>query len=60
MIERGFIDMDDPAQSVWLLKPLDESLGGIEHGGATKFHSTEEDAYRLMLYFSVRYAQCQK
>jgi hypothetical protein len=60
VIDAGYINVDDPVNSLWLLKPLDEALGGIEHGGDAKFHDTAEDAYRLMLYFSIRYAQCQK
>ncbi len=59
VIERGFINLQQPSQSKWLLKPLDEELGGIEHGGGTKFHSTTESAYLSMLAFSERYAACK-
>ncbi len=55
----GYIDVDAPEKSPWLLKPLDEEIGGLEHGGGTKFHSTDEEAFRLMSYFATRYAQCQ-
>lgn len=60
VIERGFIDVDEPSKSRWLLKPLDEALGGIQHGGGVKFHSLDEPAYVSMLAFSERYAACAK
>jgi len=58
--ERGYIDLDDPSQSLWILKPLSEDLGGMEHGGGEKFHDLDEDAAKLILYFSERYAACMK
>ena len=58
VVERGFIDVKEPENSKWLKKPLDPTLGGVEHGGGPKFHSLEEPAYVAMLAFSKRYAAC--
>ncbi len=57
VMKRGFINVNDPDKSIWLLKPLDESLGGIEHGGGPKFHTLDEEAYVRMKYFAERYAE---
>jgi hypothetical protein len=52
---RAHVDRDDPAQSLLLLKPLDESAGGYFHGGATEFGqgdvylSTDEPDYQTLL-----------
>jgi hypothetical protein len=54
----GYIDTEEPAKSLWLLKPLDEELGGVEHGGDSKIHSTDEEAYVQMLRFATRWAGC--
>lgn len=55
---RGYIDVDEPTESLLLLKPLDEELGGIEHGGGTKFHDDEEESYLAFVHFLERYAAC--
>ena len=34
---RVLIDQDNPRQSIFLLKPLQQSAGGYYHGGETKF-----------------------
>jgi hypothetical protein len=54
----GYIDIDNPSQSLWIVKPLDEALGGVPHGGDDKIHSLEDDLYRQMVYFATRYAEC--
>ncbi|MCA9617693.1 MAG: hypothetical protein KC731_01650 [Myxococcales bacterium] len=57
---QDWIDYQDPAKSLWILKPLDESLGGVEHGGGPKFHDYDEVGVPQMTYFSERYAACKK
>ena len=55
----GYLDPNDPMQSLLLLKPLDEDLGGIEHGGNPKIHTTHEGAYIDFVGFLERYAGCR-
>jgi hypothetical protein len=57
--ESGYIDLDDPSKSLWILKPLEVELGGVEHEGGPKFHDMEEPGVPDMLYFSERYAACR-
>ena len=59
LLALNVIDIDNPSQSNWILKPLDEDLGGIEHGGGSKFHDGDEEALVAMLYWVNRYAECQ-
>jgi hypothetical protein len=56
--QRGYIDITAPEQSLWLLKPLDAAIGGVEHGGGPKIHSKEEEMYVQMLRFATRWAGC--
>lgn len=58
VLERGFVDLEDPHQSRMLLKPLAEDEGGIMHGGASKFVDTMDPAYLSFLYWIERYAAC--
>lgn len=58
VLERGFVDLEDPTQSRMLLKPLAEDEGGIMHGGATKFADKMDPAYQSFLYWIERYATC--
>lgn len=55
---RGYIDLDEPARSLLLLKPLDEAGGGIEHGGGAKFHSEDDVSYVDFSTFIERYVEC--
>lgn len=55
---RGYIDVEDPARSALLLKPLDESAGGVEHGGGAKFHAEDEVSSVDFVNFLNRYAEC--
>lgn len=60
VIDRGYVDFEDPEQSLLLQKPLATDLGGIEHGGHDKFWSfTEDQGYLNFLYFVERYAECR-
>ena len=55
----GYIDLQEPHQSLILRKPLPEDKGGIEHGGHDKFSGEPEDlSYRDFVYFVERYAGC--
>ena len=60
VIDSGYVDLDDPSHSLLLLKPLDESLGGMQHGGDTRIHSKDEGTYVDFLAWLTRYAACQK
>lgn len=55
----GYLDASDPAASLLLTKPLDESLGGVEHGGGPKIHNLAEPTYEDFAYFVQRWADCQ-
>lgn len=54
----GLLDLDAPASSRLLLKPLAESAGGVEHGGHDKFASVEDPAYMDILDWIEREAAC--
>ncbi|MCA9655239.1 MAG: hypothetical protein H6712_12200 [Myxococcales bacterium] len=55
----GYLDAEDPLRSLLLTKPLDESLGGVEHGGGPKIHALDEATYVDFAYFAQRWAECQ-
>ncbi len=58
-VERlGFINTDDPDQSLLLLKPLAESEGGLEHGGGDKFHGSDDPGWTNLNTFIERFAAC--
>lgn len=54
----GLIDRSEPEASLLLLKPLDVSGGGLEHGGGAKFTAMDE-AYQSFLRFIRHYAACR-
>ncbi len=58
LIERGLVNPTNPAQSLLLLKPLEETEGGIQHEGLDKFHPGDPN-YEDMLYWLTRYGECQ-
>lgn len=57
---RGYLDPDNPDESLWLQKPLDEDLGGLPHGGDTKYHALDEPSYLAAQHFTRRWAACRK
>lgn len=59
-IDSGYFDLEDPSQSLVLLKPLDPAYGGGPHGGSVKFHDTKDLEYRTWLGFIEFYAACMK
>ena len=60
VLSLGLIDVEQPTQSLLLLKPLDESGGGVTHGGGAKFEGTEDFTYQSFLRFILHYQQCQQ
>jgi hypothetical protein len=56
----GYIDLDDAAQSLLLLKPLNVTIDGVGHGGAQKFDDREDPAYLSFLRFIERYSACEE
>lgn len=59
VLSQNYVDFARPDRSLLLLKPLAESLGGLEHGGGDKFHTLDEEAYRDILYWITREQECQ-
>jgi hypothetical protein len=59
VMRRGYLDVEQPEQSLLLLKPLAEAAGGVTHGGGDKFEDTNEPAYESFKHFIARYAACQ-
>lgn len=60
VVRDGYVDVDDPSQSLLLLKPLAETYGGVEHGGHHKFSPQNDPAYENFLAWLTHYATCQK
>jgi hypothetical protein len=58
VVRDGYIDTENPSQSLLLLKPLAASAGGVEHGGSDKFYDTNDAAYRDFLRWIERWAAC--
>lgn len=59
LLRKNWIDFDEPEKSRVLLKPLAESLGGLEHGGEDKFADFEDPGYVDMRYWIERYVDCK-
>jgi hypothetical protein len=60
VLSLGLIDVADPTQSLLLQKPLDESGGGVKHGGGAKFQGTDDFTYQSFLRFILHYQRCQQ
>lgn len=60
VLREGYVDLENPAQSLLLLKPLAEGAGGLEHGGHDKFETTTDEAYLDMKAWIERRAECSK
>jgi hypothetical protein len=58
VVRNGYIDFDEPDQSLLLLKPLSEEVGGVEHGGHAKFSGKDDPAYLGFVAWIRRYARC--
>lgn len=59
VITLGLIDTDEPEHSLLLQKPLDQSGGGVAHGGGAKF-TTGDPAYLSFSRFINHYRQCRQ
>lgn len=59
VIRNGYVNLDEPEQSLLLLKPLAESRGGVAHGGGDKFDGLNDPGYQSFLYFLQRLATCE-
>lgn len=59
VLRAGYIDVDEPENSLLLLKPLPEDLGGVVHGGHDKFDSFEDVGYQSFLAFIEHLASCE-
>lgn len=46
VLDDGLVDLENPAQSLLLLKPLSEAAGGLPHEGSDKFFDTSDGAYQ--------------
>jgi hypothetical protein len=55
----GLFNVDNPTQSLLLLKPLDKVGGGVPHGGGAKL-TTTDPTYQSFLRFILHYQQCQQ
>jgi hypothetical protein len=60
VIEAGLVDVQNPEQSLLLLKPLAEGGGGVPHGGHEKFSPGSDPGYDNFMYWLGRYAACQR
>ncbi len=60
VVKSGYVNVDDPSQSLLLLKPLAEADGGLEHGGHDKFQLEGDAAYQNFLSWLTYYSDCQK
>lgn len=60
IVDAGYIDEDEPTQSLFLLKPLAESDGGVPHGGHDKFVLDGDPGYDAFAHWVTRYAACAK
>jgi len=58
VMERGLVDLENPAASLLLRKPLAESAGGVVHGGHDKFADSKDPAYVDFLSWIEREAGC--
>jgi hypothetical protein len=49
LFEGDYLDLEDPEESLILLKPLAEAKGGVHHGGGTKFARRTDRLYVALL-----------
>lgn len=59
VVEAGLVDVQQPEQSLLLLKPLAEGGGGVPHGGHEKFSPGGDPGYDNFVYWLTRFAACQ-
>ncbi|HWB78814.1 MAG TPA: hypothetical protein VG755_27825 [Nannocystaceae bacterium] len=59
VLELGLVDVEHPEQSLLLLKPLAQSLGGLPHEGGDKFETVDDGAYQDFVAWLELYARCR-
>ena len=59
IVAGGYVNVDEPDQSLLVLKPLSEEDGGVVHGGGTKMRRADL-LYVKLLAWSELYAQCHQ
>lgn len=60
VLEWPLVDLENPGNSLLLLKPLAEAAGGVMHGGDDKFADINDPAYVDFLAWIEREAACSK
>lgn len=58
IVARGLVNTESPEESLILLKPLAENLGGVPHRGGAKFRGRDDPAFVDFLFWIERYAAC--
>ncbi len=58
VLMRGLVNLEAPAESFLLRKPLPPQLGGLQHGGGPKFTGPEDPSYQTFLAWITRYGSC--
>jgi hypothetical protein len=58
VVRSGYLDFDEPDQSLLLLKPLSEKEGGVEHGGHAKFSGKDDPSYIDFVAWIRQYTRC--
>ena len=58
LIGIGAVNVDAPSESLMILKPLKESLGGVKHGGGEKFFDESDDAWQDFELWTGHYSAC--
>ena len=57
--EQAYLNLDEPSQSLILLKPLTPQLGGLDHGGGTKMRDLDDALYAPLLAWIEMLAACR-
>jgi hypothetical protein len=60
VVQAGLVNVNNPDQSLLLLKPLSEEGGGVPHGGHAKFFPGSDPGYDNFRYWLTRYAECER
>jgi hypothetical protein len=60
VLDAGYLDAENPEESLLLRKPLAIQAGGLEHGGGEKFHDKTDFAYQSFLSFIEYWSSCVK
>lgn len=57
--EDTYLNLEEPEQSLLLLKPLEPMQGGVLHGGGTKIRTTEDEMYVDLLNWIKHVSYCR-